>query len=84
MTAARQPIHRASRVIPGANMLRQLPMLDMLAMASVSVAAPTVMLLGALAGDMVQLSPPLLFPAFPARHRTLCGPHGEFTDAETS
>jgi hypothetical protein len=44
-------------------MLRQLPMLDMLAMASVSVEAPTVMELGALAGDMVQASPPLLLPA---------------------
>jgi hypothetical protein len=33
------------------------------AMASVLVEAPTVMVLGALAGDMVQLSPPLLLPA---------------------
>lgn len=38
-------------------------MLLMLAMASESVDAPTVMLLGALAGDMVQLSPPRLLPA---------------------
>lgn len=49
--------------LPGANMLRQLPMLDMLAMASVSVEAPTVMELVALAGDIVQASPPLLLPA---------------------
>lgn len=44
-------------------MLRHVPILLMLAIASVSVDAPTVMLLGALAGDMVQLSPPLLLPA---------------------
>lgn len=48
---------------PGANRLRQLPMFDMLAMLSLSVIAPTVMALGALAGDIVQLSPPLLLPA---------------------
>jgi hypothetical protein len=39
-------------------------MLDMEAMVSVSVEAPTVMVLGALAGDMVQLSPPLLLPTW--------------------
>jgi hypothetical protein len=38
-------------------------MLDMDAMVSVLVEAPTVMVLGALAGDMVQLSAPLLLPA---------------------
>lgn len=44
-------------------MLRHVPMLLMLAIASVSVDAPTAMALGALDGDMVQLSPPLLLPA---------------------
>jgi hypothetical protein len=39
-------------------------MFDIEARVSVSVEAPTVMVLGALAGDMVQLSPPLLLPAW--------------------
>lgn len=48
---------------PGAKMLRQLPMFDMLPMPSVSVEAPTVMLLGLEAGENEQASPPLLLPA---------------------
>lgn len=56
----------STQSVPGANKLRHVPILLMLAMASVSVDAPTVMLLGALEGDMVQLSPPLLLPAMQA------------------
>lgn len=49
--------------LPGAKIVRQRPMLEKLAMLSLSVDAPTTMGVEALQGDMVQLSPPLLLPA---------------------
>lgn len=48
---------------PGANTVRHFPMLEKLAMASLSVDAPTVMAEGAEQGLMVQASAPRLFPA---------------------
>lgn len=48
---------------PGANTARQRPMLEKLAMASLSVDAPTVIAEGAEQGLMVQASAPRLLPA---------------------